>query len=59
VTATSPYEVAVKLSYPNATDNDAKRFGAYAAILKKLSLDVPYVGPFDGDSVVVLSKGFS
>ncbi len=42
-----------------STDNDAKRFGAYATILKRLSLDVPYVGLFDGDSVVALSKGLS
>jgi peptide/nickel transport system substrate-binding protein len=42
-----------------STDNDPKRFAAYAAILKRLSLDVPYVGLFDGDSVVAASKSFS
>ncbi len=42
-----------------STDNDAERFGIYTTILKRLSLDVPYVGLFDGDSVVALSKTFS
>jgi peptide/nickel transport system substrate-binding protein len=42
-----------------STDNDPERFSAYATILKRLSLDVPYVGLFDGDAVVALSKAFS
>ncbi len=42
-----------------STDNDPDRFGIYATILKRLSVDVPYVGLFDGDSVVALSKAFS
>ncbi len=42
-----------------SSDNDAKRFAVYATILKRLSVDVPYVGLFDGDSVVALSKSLS
>ncbi len=42
-----------------SSDNDVERFGIYATILKRLSRDVPYVGLFDGDSVVSLSKAFS
>jgi ABC-type transport system substrate-binding protein len=42
-----------------STENDAARFGIYRTILKRLSLDVPYVALFDGDSVVALAKTFS
>jgi ABC-type transport system substrate-binding protein len=42
-----------------STSHHAKRFGIYATILKRLTLDVPYVGLFDGDTVVALSKAFS
>ncbi len=42
-----------------ATSDHARRFAIYSAVLKRLSVDVPYVSLFDGESLIALAKNFS
>ncbi len=53
------YALASAQSLGATVDPEEARGWAYATLLKRLSLDVPYVGLFDGDSVVALAKAFS
>jgi ABC-type transport system substrate-binding protein len=42
-----------------STTNPQKRFGIYSTLLKRLSLDVPYVPLYNSDATIAISNGFA